>query len=174
MLKKAIILVSLIVAPAILHGQARPAATRAGELQVGGGYSIVTPDFGTNHLGGIMAYADYDFRPNIGIEAEVRFANMNARNDVTEKTYLIGPRYIFHYRKLAPYAKLLVGRGVFNFPANTANLAYNMIGIGGGLDYHVKHHIDIRVIDVERQDWFSFQKSSLTPTAISFGVAYHF
>ena len=174
MLKKALILVSLIVAPAMLHGQARPSATRAGDLQVGGGYSIVSPDFGTNHLGGIMGYADFDFRPTIGIEAEVRFANMNARVDVTEKTYLIGPRYIFYYHKFNPYAKILVGRGVFNFPLNTANLAYNMVAFGGGIDYRVKRHINIRVIDVESQHWFSFQKSSLTPLAYSAGVAYHF
>ena len=68
------------------------------------------------------------------------------------------------------------GRGVFNFTVDTvtvANLAYNMIAIGGGTDYSLTRSINLRG-DFEYQKWFSFPPNGLSPTVFSFGGAYHF
>ena len=35
---------------------------------------------------------------------------------IYERTYEVGPRYVLHYGPLAPYAKFMIGQGVFNFP----------------------------------------------------------
>ncbi|MHB1022343.1 MAG: outer membrane beta-barrel protein [Acidobacteriaceae bacterium] len=178
MLKKAIFFVSLVLAPSLLHAQAVPAARRSGILQVGGGFSIANPDYGPTKYKGIALYGSYDFFRNIGIEGEFKNLSWGATEKEYERTYLIGPRYVFHYHKFEPYAKFLIGRGVFNFPMNRANIAYNMYAFGGGIDYHLRRHIVIRAIDYEYQHWMGFPgygvNSSLSPQVLTFGAAYRF
>lgn len=52
----------------MLLGQARPSATRAGDLQVGALFNLAAPDYGSRMLRGIGAYTTFDFRPHWGIE----------------------------------------------------------------------------------------------------------
>ena len=102
---------------------------------------------------------------------------------VYERTYEIGPRYVLHHGRYNPYAKLMYGRGVFNYPlmldpvtqnlTQTANLAYNIGAIGAGLDYRILPGLNARV-DYEYQQWFSFPPSGLAPQILSFGAAYRF
>ena len=67
----------------------------------------------------------------------------------------------------------MYGRGVFNFPNNVANLAYNMFSFGGGTDVRVLRFLNVRA-DYEYQDWLGFPPSGLKPQLVTFGVAYHF
>jgi hypothetical protein len=82
-----------------------------------------------------------------------------------------------------PYAKVLFGRGVFNFagpdPATgktvqVANLAFNTQSIGGGVDFKLSRSINLRLVDYEYQRWDGFPPNGLNPNVLSFGVAYHF
>ncbi len=173
MLKKALVLMCLSALPGMLHAQATPTEKKAGDLQVGAGMSYVRPDFGTPYEG-FTFYADFDFLKHVGIEGEFRQSGIGSEASEYERNYLIGPRYVFHYKRLDPYAKFLIGRGVFNFPDNTANLAYNMFAVGGGLDLRAFKHVNVRLADFEYQHWMNFQKDSLTPVVLTFGVAYHF
>ena len=63
---------------------------------------------------------------------KVSFISSRTPDDLYEKTYEVGGRYYRTYRKLSPYAKVMYGRGVFNFPALSdgfrPNLAYNLVG----------------------------------------------
>ena len=174
MLKKALVLICLSALPSILHAQATPTEKKLGDLQVGAGISLLHPDFGPVNYEGYDFYFDFDFRKHYGIEGEFRQSGMGAVSSEYERNYLIGPRYVFHYKRLDPYAKFLIGRGVFNFPDNTANLAYNMISMGGGVDFRAFKHVNVRLVDLEYQKWFSYQKSTLSPALLTFGVAYHF
>jgi len=174
-LKRILIIVGLLAATAapLLHAQEIPTETRAGELQVGMGYSYSSPDYTEDHFTGPSIYATFDFRDHIGIEGTFHYVS-GGNQQIYEKTYEIGPRYVWHVSRLNPYAKLLVGRGVFNYPNNTANLAYNMYSVGGGVDVRVKPYLNVRVIDVEMQKWGSFPPNGLTPIVATFGVAYRF
>jgi len=96
-----------------------------------------------------------------------------------QRTYEIGPRYVLRHDRWAPYAKVMYGRGVFNYPpvngdpkiGPAANLAYNIIAIGGGVDYHVIPTFNVRA-EYEYQQWLSFPPNGLTPKIFSIGVAY--
>jgi hypothetical protein len=47
------------------------------------------------------------------------FHQVNDSNSIVgiyERTYEIGPRYVRKYGRLERYAKLMYGRGVFNYP----------------------------------------------------------
>lgn len=165
-----------------LRAQVAPAATKGGDLQVGATFDLAHPDYGANTLRGFGLYFTDDFRPHWGIEAEFhQLYDPNAKVGIYEKTYEVGPRYSLRFGPLQPYAKFMVGRGVFQFPPDplhptngpSANLAYTMFAGGLGADYPLKPKINLRV-DYEVQRWNSFPPNGLTPRVFSVGVAYHF
>jgi hypothetical protein len=67
----------------------------------------------------------------------------------------------------------MYGRGVFNFPYDVANLAYNLFAGGVGADVRVLPYLNLR-LDYEYQRWLSFPPTGLTPQILTVGVAYHF
>ncbi|MDR3734713.1 MAG: hypothetical protein P4L10_04155 [Acidobacteriaceae bacterium] len=179
MLKRILMLLCLMAAATpLLRAQEIPTEVRAGELQVGGGYAGGNPDYSPHHFYGPYIYTTFDFREHIGAEFNFRMIKEGSdpsNEGLYEKTYQIGPRYVWHVkRRYNPYVKLLVGRGVFQYAHNTANLAYNMYSFGGGLDVRVKPYLNVRVVDLEAQHWMSFPPHGLAPMAVSFGVAYRF
>jgi len=168
-----IFIVLLWTAPG-LHAQALPAGSRLGNLKIGGGFSTANSDYGDRYNGG-AAYFNFDFRPHIGVEGEFHFVKDS--NDLYEKTYEVGGRYFRTYKRFVPYAKVMYGRGVFNFPllpdGAQPNLAYNLIAVGIGTDYKIKPWLYARA-DWEYQSWFGFQNSSLSPSILTIGAAYRF
>jgi hypothetical protein len=168
-------LITLLSAASTLHAQAVPTGSRVGDLKIGGGFSTANSDYGDRYNGG-AAYFDFDFRPHLGVEGEFHFVRDSS--DLYEKTYEVGGRYFRPYKKRwVPYAKVMYGRGVFNFPPLSdgfrANLAYNLIAAGVGVDYKAKPWLYVRA-DWEYQKWFGFQNSSLSPSILTIGAAYRF
>lgn len=162
----------LFGANAVLHAQASPTASKALDIQAGIAFTSIATDYLPDRVSGGMFYTDVDFTPHFGFEGEFHFAKDGA-SSVYEKTYEVGGRYYRTYGNVVPYVKLMYGRGVFNFPNNAANLAYNLYAIGGGFDYKAKPYLNVR-IDYEYQKWSGFPPSGLTPNLLSLGVAYHF
>lgn len=187
-MKKAWLFTLLLVSScATAFGQARSTASRLGDLQVGGGVSMSREDYLTNRLVGFNIYADFDFKPHWGVELNFHQINDHTKvldpsgsgnavdTKVYERTYEAGGRYLLCHcqRRFVPYVKGLYGRGVYNFPFDAANLAYNMAVAGGGIDVAVTRRINVRA-DYEYQKWFGFQYSGLTPQVYTVGAAYHF
>ena len=173
MLRRLWILMVLLAAPVFLRAQASPTASRFGDLQIGVGYGLANSDYSPQRFKGIAAYADFDFTPHLGAEAEFRLLNDPSPASLYEKTYEIGMRYHRSYRRLTPYAKAMFGRGVFNYQYGAANIAYNMFALGGGVDYRVLPYLNLRA-DFEYQTWSGFPPNGLTPTVGTIGLAYHF
>jgi hypothetical protein len=158
-----------------LHAQASPTASRKADLKIGVGFTNANTDYLPNRVNGGTAYFDFDVSSHLGIEGEFRFVK-DGETNIYEKSYEIGGRYFRTYGKFVPYGKVMYGRGVFNFAnagVTTANLAYNMVAAGGGVDYKALRHVYVRG-DFEYQRWFGFPPSGLTPTLLTVGVAYHF
>src|SRR5262249_36054410 len=102
-----------------LHGQASPTASRAGDLQIGAIFVIGNTDYRPENFKGYGFYATYDFLYTVGFEGEFHQRNDPRPVDnvgIYERTYEIGPRYVVHYGPFAPYAKVMYGRGVFQYP----------------------------------------------------------
>ena len=160
------------------RAQKLPTAVRRFELQAGGDFVYGHSDYGTT-LKGYGGYAAADFTRHFGVEVDLHQAN--GQDKIYERTYEIGGRYVRHYGRFNPYGKFLVGRGVFNFPPypggtqSRANLAYNMLAFGGGVDYRLKRYLNIRG-DFEYQEWRHdpLLPNGLTPYLGSIGVAYRF
>ena len=163
--------------------QSTPAASRLGDLQVGATFTNANSDYVGNRINGFGFYSDFDFLRHVG--AEVDFHQLNdgqspSYSQIYERTYEFGGRYFWNFGRFKPYGKGMYGRGVLNFPASGpgiehANLAYNMLDMGVGVDFAVQRHINVRA-EYEYQKWFSgaFLPGGLTPTLITFGAAYHF
>jgi hypothetical protein len=160
------------------HTQALPTAVAHGNLQAGVGWSAAVPDYGTQKIQGVTGFGDFDFTPNIGVEADIHYIALETPTDLAENSYEIGPRYVYRIRRFAPYGKAMVGLGslviqeVQDNPARyTGN--YLMFSFGGGLDIRATHHIVIRVFDFEAQKWPSLG-NGLSPYVGTVGVAYRF
>ena len=172
----AILLLSA-AAPTLLLAQAAPTATRRGDLQIGAGYADAAPDYG-NRFTGYSIYADYDFLSHVGVEAGFHFVKNGGSNpdfdDIYEKSYEVGARYFRTYGRISPYAKIMIGRGVFNYPAyDHANLAYNLYAPGFGVDVRIRPYLNVRG-DFEYQQWPNFPPNGLSPAVVTVGAAYHF
>jgi hypothetical protein len=160
--------------------------SRVGDIQVGGGLSLGTADYASDHTRGVTFYTDFDFLRHIG--AEFDFHQMKDYNNTTlyERSYELGARYFRHYGAYGdytPYVKGLYGRGVYNFPpyplpadqnVSAGNLAYNMFVGGGGIDIAMTRRINARA-DFEYQHWLGGVglPNGLTPMVVTIGVAYH-
>jgi hypothetical protein len=171
--KRVSIFIALLATTSMINAQATPTAARRGDLQVGVGFSDANSDAQPERYKGFALYSDFDFKKHWGAEAEFHIVKDPTPAGRYEKTYEIGGRYFQTYGRFVPYAKLMVGRGVFNYANNTANLAYNMWAGGIGLDYRIKSYLNARG-DFEYQNWSGFPPHGLTPTMYTVGVAYHF
>lgn len=156
-----------------------PTAKRAADLQLGAGFSYgkhdyeYTPIEDGTRINGLSFYGTLDFKPHLGVEIAFRQLGTHKSDHMYERTYEIGPRYVLHFNRINPYARVAYGRGVFNFPQDIANLAYNMGVIAGGVDVNVLPHLNVRG-EYEYQRWFGFPNHNLQPQMITVGAAYHF
>src|SRR5271154_4250524 len=165
-----------------LHAQAVPTASSGGDLQIGAMFNLADPDYRPDKFKGYGFYTTFDFRYHVGIEGEFHQINdTDSTEGIYERTYEIGPRYVLRHGRYNPYAKLMYGRGVFNYPpvfgdpkiGPAANLAYNLGAIGAGVDYRVVPGINVRA-DYEYQKWPDFPPNGLSPWIVSIGAAYRF
>ena len=175
-------LASLIFASSLsiaVHSQAIPTAERSAIVQVGAGLSLVQPDYNPASIKGYSIYGDFDFTPHFGIEGDIHKATVITPDDIGESSYLLGPRYVFHHGRFHPYAKALLGLGVFTFEpvyvnSSSSSSTHKMYALGGGLDITVRRRLNVRAIDMEYQRWPGFGASGLTPIAFTVGAAYRF
>src|ERR1700722_1597385 len=185
-LKIAALLCLISFAGVRLHAQALPTATSAGVLQAGGEFNYASSDYVPQKIKGGGAYVGFDFKYHWGIEAEFHQINdSDPTTQIYERTYEIGPRYVLRLGRIEPFAKVMYGRGVFNYPevpslipggppqGNAANLAYNIAAAGVGVDYRLLRSVNVRV-EYEFQKWFGFPPNDLTPQVLGIGAAYRF
>jgi hypothetical protein len=165
--------------------QAMPTASGPGAYLAGGvAYSHFQTDYGRHVVAGITGYVDANVTWRFGVEGEARYLNYHSLNgdsynDISEITYLAGPRISFHPRVVRPYVKFLVGRGTFEFPNGYAQGRYFAMAPGAGVDMELGSRINLRLVDFEYQKWPNFvlpsyNAGTLSPYGFSFGVSYKF
>jgi hypothetical protein len=155
------------------NAQALPTATGPGTyIQVGAQISSFQIDYGQRYLSGVAGFVDANVYARYGVEAEARTLRINQDEGVHETTYLVGPRVSILTRQVRPYVKFLVGRAEFSYPFHDATGSYFVLAPGAGIDWHVGHsRLNIRVIDVEVQNWPGFSFGPISPYGISSGLA---
>ncbi len=181
----------LLVAGALsARAQVVPSAFDRGlSITAGGEASGFQPDYAgfgipeesTNRLYGLGAFVDMKLTPWIQFEAEGRWLRFNQLDGIYEDNYLIGPRlpiYRLRYRRITPYAKVLVGFGKMNFENHVGWGRYTALAYGGGLDIKMTKRINVRLPDFEYQQWPRWAEANGVPTTnlwpygFSAGVSY--
>lgn len=180
MKRSLLVFFGLVLAAGVFSAQAQVAPAATGrKLVVNAGVegSAFQPDYAgqgvaqnsPNKLYGIGAYVDADFTRWIQIEAQGRWSRWNQYADVTQDTYMIGPRVpiIEDWKGLTPYGKFLIGWGSGPFLTGRATAwAY-----GGGVDYHIRRSkFTVRCFDFEYQEWRVVP--TLNPYGGSIGISY--
>jgi opacity protein-like surface antigen len=161
--------------PAVARAQSMPTASRPGDIQFGGGFTLGRSGYNFNKISltGGTAYATFDMREHWGFEAVFHQVKPSSDPTIYERTFEIGPRFFLTRGRLAPYGKVLIGRGVYNFSGSIANIAYNLYTFGGGADFTLTPTINLRA-DYEFQNWLNFPIATLHPSLFTIGAAYHF
>jgi hypothetical protein len=154
-------------------GQASPTATGPGMyFAVGGMFSLFEGDYGQRKIMGSAMYVDANLYRRYGLETEFRRLSYSDNPGMNQTTLVTGPRISFRSRGVVPYAKMLVGVGVFNFPYHDGRGSYLALVPGAGLDWNMGRKIRLRLIDVEYQDWSQFTFGPEHPYGASIGISY--
>ena len=166
-------LVLLAASTGIARAQAIYTADGPGSYTaVGGTYSLYQSGYGQAHASGASAFIDAHLYRRIGLEVKANWLSLPTDNGTRERTYLVGPKLALKGRTIRPYARILAGRGEFDFPFGYAKGSYLVLAPGGGLDWRVHNsRLILRLIDVEYQVWHSFSYGSLHPYGISTGLS---
>ncbi len=168
-----ITLVFLVCSVQALFAQAIPTASRAGDAQIGIGYTNANPDYVHQRFPGYAIFGDFSWRPNFGVEAEYHQVFSTNGDRSFERTYEIGGRYFHSFGPIVPYVKAMYGRGDFQYPFGYTELGYNIFAAGAGADFKMGQHVRIRG-EYEFQNWMSFPNGGFRPQLLTVGVAYHF
>ncbi len=177
---KLAIAVAALCAALVPHmpGQAFPAAKRGGgEIRAGLAYSNGQTDFLQKRIGGFTVYGSYSLFPHFALEADVHMLQFFTPQDYAQRSYLAGGRFYYRKDRYEPYVKVMGGiaksisQQQYNTYVGTPD-TYGTYTLGGGLDVRVPHRLVIRAIDYELQRWPAFLPNGLTPSVLTFGVAY--
>jgi hypothetical protein len=129
------------------------------------------------NIQGFTIYGSFDFTRHWGIEGDIHQVSLITPADIGEDSYLIGPRYVFHYNRVHPYIKAMGGFGRFQYQydnAPHATYTYKIYTLGGGVDFQATPRINVRAIDFEYQKWPGFPTNGLSPLVFTIGAAYSF
>jgi hypothetical protein len=158
--------------------QAFPAATRpGGEIRAGITYTNASTDFVPKRIGGFTVYGSFSLFPHFALETDIHLLQFFTSEDYAQRSYLAGGRFYYRKNRFEPYAKVMGGiaQSVTQQRYNTypgAPDSYGTYALGGGLDIRAPHRLVIRAVDYEVQRWPAFLPNGLTPSMLSFGVAY--
>lgn len=159
-------------------------------IWVGATVSTFNPDYGCSdnavyacwggHLWGISPYASTNtfLFGRIGAEAQAHFLRWHGPANLTETTYMAGPRVqLFRRRQLILSGRFLAGGARFSVPAPSVGTgSYFAMAPGASLDYRMSRRMSAR-LEYEYQMWPSFKGSGggsggLTPNGLSLGLSY--
>jgi opacity protein-like surface antigen len=166
----------LLGGPVPVAAQAVPAATKALDISVYGGYLNTNSDYGPYRNTGEALGVDFTHPYHFPIVPSLEFrVNLTNGPAVAERTYLPGLRGAYNFHALHPYGTFLIGPGTihFNFPNNGYQSDNSTVyALGGGLNLDVYPNFQV-MADFQYQHWNLGGSDTLTPTLFLFGVTYH-
>ena len=173
-LKSALYVLAFAFGSAVVaSAQAAAAGVGPGtSISIGAGYSAYHLEYGQRWLGGAQVWGDANVFWRTGLEFEARQLRQNQDLRTNAATYLVGPRVSLRPGRIEPYVKLMVGAGHLNFPYSYARGEYFVASGGAGVDLHLGRRLNVRLIDLQYQDWPKFTFGSMDSYGISSGISF--
>ena len=166
------VLIAGAVLPNASHAQVVPAIKGGGsQINAYGLYTLVKTDFNstldyppktplpasTNDANGYNQgfAAGADFRlgrfvfgqPALGVRYTYSTGTFGK-----QKTFVVGPELHYIYKRFRPYGDFLMGIGDITYRTGQTDNSI-VYEFGGGVDYHLNHRMNFRVVDVQYQLW---------------------
>jgi hypothetical protein len=161
----------LLAAARVARAQAIPTATGGGRfIAVGAGGAFFNSNYGQRWVNGYSIYADINRDVRFGAEFRAQSLRFNQEQGIRETSYLLGPRIAFPHHGWIPYARVLLGGGIFKAPYNYAEGSYFVAAPGAGVDY-VRGRVRYRIADIEYQAWPNFTFGELHPWGYNTGIS---
>jgi hypothetical protein len=149
-------------------------------------YSFYSPSSRTLGMLGWNGMFQYNFRQWLGLAGEGfgEYYNQGTNGKTSIYSGLAGTQvYPFGHRKVTLFGKALIGEGRYRiaFPSfggfgfSAVDKSTIVYEVGGGLDYNLKKHWSIRVVqgDYDKADFFT-GNANRAGYRISFGAIYRF
>ncbi len=153
--------------------QATNTASKSADIAVFGGFLGAHPDYGPSSSYGGMFGVDFTryFRFPVAPSLEFR-GNLHSNAAVQEHSYVVGLRVVAPFRRVQPYADLLVGPGNIHFPYNIGYTSdtSTVYSYGGGVDIPAYRNFALR-LDFQGQHW-NTGEFTYTPTLATVAVRY--
>jgi hypothetical protein len=141
-------------------------------LSAGTEVSAYQTAYGLRDVTGFGVYGDLHFRSSVALEGEARQLRWHTAEDVTESSFVVGPRVeLLRRGRLRPYAKLLVGGAILRFPFDYGRGTYFAMVPGAGVEFRLSDRVTLRPVDVEYQTWTAFTFGAMHPYGISAGLS---
>ncbi len=179
---------SALVACALAHAQAIPAAVKPFDVSAFGGATGTYTGLNGGRNLGITAGGDISFRQfrmfYPSVEVRGTYPIDDGKVDAQENI-LFGVKVERYYKNFRPYVDFLYGRGKITYqnggyPNPSRTLLYldsvsNVFSIGGGLDYTLSDHLALK-LDAQFQRYGTPVTTSgaLYSTPLTLGVVYRF
>lgn len=171
-----------LLVPVCSFAQAAPSAYVHGHsLYIGGEFALYDSDYygGNQNLNkpAFSIYGDYGLIRGVWpVALDVNYTRWSGIGlpNTSMSSFLAGPKVSHHWGRWEPFAKLEAGFGHFSYFSNLDPAQQGdhlAIGFGGGVDYHLTNHIELRPIDFTSERW-NFSPNALTPQILGFGLAY--
>ena len=153
---------------------ARPAAAQV-SAYVDFSADRITNAGATNYLFGptIGLTANLATLPRLNVGADLRASLMGGKQRLDG--IAIGPVFSFSSKGIKPYAEILAGFARYNDGLGTpASASTNgVLNVIGGIDAHLKGHLDWRVVEFAYQQYFAIG-TQVVPVSLSTGIVYRF
>ncbi len=160
------------------------------KYEISGAYthlSFYSPTGITLGMNGWDGSFDYNVKWWLGVEGEVfgTYYNQGINGKTTIYTGMAGPEiFPFGHRKLTVFGHVLYGVGHYDlsfpalapFPPSSITHTSDVWDAGGGLDFYLKPHLGIRLIqaDYTEANFFTGSHANQGGLRVSFGVVYRF
>ena len=155
-----------------LNAQAAYTATRRVRVQIGVGGLYLHTDFTPAEDEGVADWVDVDFARHVGIEGKVQFGSLRTPDAIGERSYFLGPRVRFARGRLNVFGTAGLGQGTISNRLLGTFSTYNLANFGGGAEWLVERHWNLRLADVEVARWLGFPPNGLTPVSLVAGASY--
>ena len=166
-------LAGVLLSSPVARAQAVTSANRLYTVDTFAAFGKASTDFGPAGngfvVGGDITRHLRRFSPSL----EVRYTRAS-NNAVTESTFGGGLKIEKPFRRLLPYATVLLGHGNISLPpvGNYSHDDSTVFGGGGGVDYHITHSFLLKV-DAQYQHWnLGTNAATLTPMMVSVGISH--
>jgi hypothetical protein len=175
-----LLLLSFFGMAKVSRAQAIPTREKNGGINIFGGYTFTTPDYGRQNDNGFFVGGNFVLRKFIFGQPAIAGRYSSVYGGTTNETFA-GGGLESHYRigPVRPYISALYGVGGVNVSRAHYSDSGNEFLLGGGAEVPLAHRIGVRAeysygwLNIDGRNGTAQGSISLNPASVNIGAVYH-